>query len=261
MERKQYDPFGGSNMDIESIWIKYYSTKEKELKNILIEHYIELVKIVSGRMYNYYGSKIEYDDLLGYGILGLIDSIDKYDISKNIKFETYAQIRIRGAIIDNIRKQDWIPRSLRKKSKVVQNAILVLENKLGRSPSNSEIAKELSISLDELDILLSDISTFNVSSLEEILINKGDYLSDNNNINNPELIYQGKEIRELLTDSIETLSKKEKMVISLYYYEELTYKEIGQVLELSESRISQIHSKAILKIKNFLAINGIEYAR
>lgn len=248
-------------MDIESIWIKYYSTKEKELKNILIEHYIELVKIVSGRMYNYYGSKIEYDDLLGYGILGLIDSIDKYDISKNIKFETYAQIRIRGAIIDNIRKQDWIPRSLRKKSKVVQNAILVLENKLGRSPSNSEIAKELSISLDELDILLSDISTFNVSSLEEILINKGDYLSDNNNINNPELIYQGKEIRELLTDSIETLSKKEKMVISLYYYEELTYKEIGQVLELSESRISQIHSKAILKIKNFLAINGIEYAR
>lgn len=247
-------------MDIESIWIKYYSTKEKELKNILIEHYIELVKIVSGRMYNYYGSKIEYDDLLGYGILGLIDSIDKYDISKNIKFETYAQIRIRGAIIDNIRKQDWIPRSLRKKSKVVQNAILVLENKLGRSPSNSEIAKELSISLDELDILLSDISTFNVSSLEEILINKGDYLSDNNNINNPELIYQGKEIRELLTDSIETLSKKEKMVISLYYYEELTYKEIGQVLELSESRISQIHSKAILRMKNFLANNGIEYA-
>lgn len=248
-------------MDIENMWIKYYNTKDKEVKNTLIEHYIELVKIVSGRMYNYYGSKIEYDDLLGYGILGLIDSIDKYDISKNIKFETYAQIRIRGAIIDNIRKQDWIPRSLRKKSKDVQNAILVLENKLGRSPSNSEIAKQLNMSLNEFDVLLSDISTFNVSSLEEIMINKGDHLTDNNNINNPELIYQGKEIRELLTDSIETLSKKEKMVISLYYYEELTYKEIGQVLELSESRISQIHSKAILKIKNFLAINGIEYAR
>lgn len=247
-------------MDIENMWIKYYNTKDKEVKNTLIEHYIELVKIVSGRMYNYYGSKIEYDDLLGYGILGLIDSIDKYDISKNIKFETYAQIRIRGAIIDNIRKQDWIPRSLRKKSKNVQNAILVLENKLGRSPSNSEIAKQLNMSLNEFDVLLSDISTFNVSSLEEIMINKGDHLTDNNNINNPELIYQGKEIRELLADSIETLSKKEKMVVSLYYYEELTYKEIGQVLELSESRISQIHSKAILRMKNFLANNGIEYA-
>lgn len=247
-------------MDIENMWIKYYNTKDKEVKNTLIEHYIELVKIVSGRMYNYYGSKIEYDDLLGYGILGLIDSIDKYDISKNIKFETYAQIRIRGAIIDNIRKQDWIPRSLRKKSKDVQNAILVLENKLGRSPSNSEIAKQLNMSLNEFDVLLSDISTFNVSSLEEIMINKGDHLTDNNNINNPELIYQGKEIRELLADSIETLSKKEKMVVSLYYYEELTYKEIGQVLELSESRISQIHSKAILRMKNFLANNGIEYA-
>ena len=245
-------------MDIANMWIKYNNTKNREIKNNLIVQYIELVKIVSGRMYNYFGSKIEYDDLLGYGILGLIDSIDKYDISKNIKFETYAQIRIRGAIIDNIRKQDWIPRSLRKKSKDVQNAILVLENKFGRSPSNLEIAKELNIPLNELNLLLSDISAFNVSSLEDVLMNKGDCLIDKNNINNPETIYQGKEIRELLATSIEVLSKNEKMVISLYYYEELTYKEIGQVLELSESRISQIHSKAILKIKNFLANKGID---
>lgn len=251
-------PMGGNNMDIANMWIKYNNTKNREIKNNLIVQYIELVKIVSGRMYNYFGSKIEYDDLLGYGILGLIDSIDKYDISKNIKFETYAQIRIRGAIIDNIRKQDWIPRSLRKKSKDVQNAILVLENKFGRSPSNLEIAKELNIPLNELNLLLSDISAFNVSSLEDVLMNKGDCLIDKNNINNPETIYQGKEIRELLATSIEVLSKNEKMVISLYYYEELTYKEIGQVLELSESRISQIHSKAILKIKNFLANKGID---
>lgn len=251
-------PMGGNNMDIANMWIKYNNTKNREIRNNLIVQYIELVKIVSGRMYNYFGSKIEYDDLLGYGILGLIDSIDKYDISKNIKFETYAQIRIRGAIIDNIRKQDWIPRSLRKKSKDVQNAILVLENKFGRSPSNLEIAKELNIPLNELNLLLSDISAFNVSSLEDVLMNKGDCLIDKNNINNPETIYQGKEIRELLATSIEVLSKNEKMVISLYYYEELTYKEIGQVLELSESRISQIHSKAILKIKNFLANKGID---
>ena len=136
-------PMGGNNMDIANMWIKYNNTKNREIRNNLIVQYIELVKIVSGRMYNYFGSKIEYDDLLGYGILGLIDSIDKYDISKNIKFETYAQIRIRGAIIDNIRKQDWIPRSLRKKSKDVQNAILVLENKFGRSPSNLEDRKSV----------------------------------------------------------------------------------------------------------------------
>lgn len=245
-------------MDLENLWIKYTETKDKEIKKQLIEHYVNLVKIVAGRMYNFYGSKIEYDDLLGYGILGLIDSIDKFDISKNIKFETYAQIRIKGAIIDNIRKLDWIPRSLRKKSKDVQNAIFSLENKLGRSPTNHELARELEISLSELEILLSDISTFNVSSLEEVLITKGDYSSElQQDKSMPEEIYEEKEIKELLASSIDSLSKNEKIVISLYYYEELTYKEIGHVMELSESRISQIHSKAILKIKNFLAKEGI----
>ncbi|MBU5314253.1 FliA/WhiG family RNA polymerase sigma factor [Tissierella carlieri] len=245
-------------MNIENLWIKYTDTKDKELKKELIEYYIGLVKIVAGRMYNFYGSKIEYDDLLGYGVLGLIDSIDKFDITKNIKFETYAQIRIKGAIIDNIRKLDWIPRSLRKKSKDVQNSISFLENKLGRSPKNEEIAKHLKISLSELEILLSDISTFNISSLEEVLLTKGDYSSEiQQDIGTPEDIYEGKEIKEILSTSIDALNKNERLVISLYYYEELTYKEIGHVMELSESRISQIHSKAILKIKIFLEKEGI----
>lgn len=245
-------------MNIENLWMEYVKNKDKEIKKILIENYITLVKIIAGRMYNFYGSKIEYDDLLGYGVLGLIDSIDKFDITKNIKFETYAQIRIRGAMIDNIRKLDWIPRSLRKKSKDVQNAIFLLENKLGRSPSNKEISEQLNISLNELEILLSDISTFNVSSLEEFLITGGDYSMDiQANRNTPEDAFEKKEIKELLAYSINALSKNEKMVISLYYYDEFTYKEIGNIMELSESRISQIHSKSILKIRNILEKEGV----
>lgn len=246
-------------MNIDSLWIKYKETKDKEIKKKLIENYIQLVKIVSGRMYNFYGSKVEYDDILGYGVLGLIDSIDKFDLSKKIKFETYAQIRIRGEIIDNIRKLDWIPRSLRKKSKDIQEAISVLENKLGVSPSNEELSSYLKISLDELESILSDISTFNISSLEETLLTKGDYhfdLSQNDNI--PEQVYEEKEIRQLLAISINKLAENEKKVISLYYYDELTYKEIGNIMNLSESRISQIHSKSILKIKNILTKKGID---
>lgn len=245
-------------MNIENLWIEYVENKDKEIKKILIENYITLVKIIAGRMYNFYGSKIEYDDLLGYGILGLIDSIDKFDITKNIKFETYAQIRIKGAIIDNIRKLDWIPRSLRKKSKDVQNAMFLLENKLGRSPSNKEISEQLEIPLNELELLLSDISTFNVSSLEEFLVTGGDSSLDiKEERNTPEDVFEKKEIKELLAYSINTLSKNEKMVISLYYYDEFTYKEIGNIMELSESRISQIHSKSILKIRNILEKEGV----
>lgn len=245
-------------MNIENLWIEYVENKDKEIKKKLIENYITLVKIIAGRMYNFYGSKIEYDDLLGYGILGLIDSIDKFDITKNIKFETYAQIRIKGAIIDNIRKLDWIPRSLRKKSKDVQNAIFLLENKLGRSPSNKEISEQLEIPLNELELLLSDISTFNVSSLEEFLVTGGDSSLDiKEERNTPEDVFEKKEIKELLAYSINTLSKNEKMVISLYYYDEFTYKEIGNIMELSESRISQIHSKSILKIRNILEKEGV----
>ncbi|MCK9443596.1 MAG: FliA/WhiG family RNA polymerase sigma factor [Tissierellaceae bacterium] len=246
-------------MDIEYMWIKYKDTKSRELKNELIEHYIDLVKIVSGRMYNYYGSKVEYDDLMGYGILGLIDSIDKFDITKNIKFETYAQIRIKGAIIDSIRKLDWVPRSLRKKSRDVQNTIYMLENKLGRSPTNMEISKELNISLKELEMLLSDISTFNVSSLEEVLFTKGEYFGDlKNHEHSPDEVYLNKEVKEILVNSIDKLSQNEKTIITLYYYEELTYKEIGYIMDLSESRISQVHSKAILKMKNHLKTQGID---
>lgn len=246
-------------MNIDDLWIKYMENKDIELKKLLIENYIELVKIVSGRMYNFYGSQVEYDDILGYGVLGLIDSIDKFDLSKNVKFETYAQIRIRGEIIDNIRKLDWVPRSLRKKSKDLQEAMSKLENKLGKTPSNYELANYLELPIEEIESILSDISTFNVTSLEETLVRNGDYdFAENQKSNMPEQLYEEKEMKKILADSIANLGENEQKVISLYYYEELTYKEIGYILNLSESRISQIHSKSILKIKNILTKKGID---
>lgn len=245
-------------MNKDELWIKYSNTKDQKTKQLLIEEYLYLVKIMAGRMYNYYGSKVEYDDLIGFGVMGLIDSIERYDITKNIKFETYAQIRIRGTIIDNIRKLDWIPRSLRKKSKEIQNSMMNLENKLGRTPSNTELANFLDIPIEDVESILADISTFNMTSLEEILINKGEHnINDGKRENTPENIYEEKELKEILANIIDGLPKKEKTVISLYYYEELTYKEIGHILELSESRISQIHSKAILEIKNKLLREGL----
>lgn len=237
---------------MDSIWREYKETKDINLKNKLIENYIDLVKIVAGRMYNYYGSKVDYDDLVGYGVLGLIDSIDKFDINKNIKFSTYAQIRIRGEIIDNIRRLDWIPRSLRTKSKELQETMSKLQNDLGRDPTNEEIARSLNINIEDLEVLLGDISSFNVYSLEEMIMEKGDSSLGikGSNIETPEEIMDNKVLKNILVETINKLDKNERMVISLYYYEELTYKEIGNILGLSESRISQIHSKAILNMKN-----------
>lgn len=237
---------------MDELWKEYAKTKDRAIKHELIEKNIDLAKIIAGRMYNFYGSKIEYDDLVGFGIMGLIDSVERFDLNKNVKFETYAQIRIRGTIIDNIRKLDWIPRSLRKKSKDIQEAMIKLENELGRSPSDAELSKYLNMSLKELGTALSDISNFNITSLEDLLVNKGEYNIDNNAQNTPDKIFEEEEIKQILSSIIDELSKQEKTVISLYYYEELTYKEIGSIMELSESRISQIHSKAILEMKNQL---------
>ncbi len=246
-------------MKNEEIWQKYAKTKDRNLKELLIEKYIYLVKIIAGRMYNYYGSKIDYDDLVGFGIIGLIDSIDKFDINKNIKFETYAQIRIKGAIIDNIRKLDWIPRSLRKKSKEIQIALHNLENKLGRAPTNEELAEYLNVSLKEIEETLADTANFNVTSLEELFINQGEYyIDDSKGKTTPENIFEKKELCRILGDIIDKLPDNQKTVIALYYFEELTYKEIGKIMGLSESRISQIHSKAILNIKNKLMQFGIK---
>ncbi|RKD34461.1 FliA/WhiG family RNA polymerase sigma factor [Thermohalobacter berrensis] len=244
-------------MTKDELWKKYKDSNDIELKKRLIEEYIDLVKIVAGRMYNYYGGNVEYDDLLSYGVFGLIDAIEKFDINRNLKFETYAQIRIRGAIVDNLRKLDWIPRSLRQKTKEIEKAINKLENKLQRNVTIKDIAEELDKDESEIKTILGQTSTFNLVSLEEILTERGEYNIYSKSYDTPETIYQNKEIKKILKEVIDSLPEREKLIISLYYYDELTYKEIGEVLNLSESRISQLHSKIILQIKNNLNKIGV----
>ncbi|KNF08840.1 RNA polymerase sigma factor WhiG [Gottschalkia purinilytica] len=244
-------------MTTEELWKMYKETNEQKYKQDLIVKYVSLVKIIAGRMYNFYAGNIEYDDLLGFGVFGLIDAIEKFDLTRDLKFETYAQIRIRGAIIDNLRKLDWVPRRIRKKSKEIEKVINILENRLGRSVTNQEIADEMKISLKEIEETLSEISTLNVISLEETLTSKGEASLETGTSDNPEKVYENKEIKKVLSETINLLSEREKLVVSMYYFNELTYKEIGTVLNLSESRISQIHSKAIITIKNSLNKLGI----
>lgn len=236
-------------MDSLDLWQEYKNNSSKNAKNALIEKYVELVKIISGRMYSTYGSNVDYDDLVGYGIFGLIDAIEKFDITKNIKFETYAQIRIRGSIVDQLRSLDWIPRSVRQKSKIVETACQKLESKLGRNAYDFEIANEIGVSVKEFQDLLLQISNLNIISLEEKLIegNTSSFVSSESSL--PENIICDKEIVETLKMSIDELPEREKAIIAFYYYDELTYKEIGKILGVSESRISQLHSKAISRLK------------
>lgn len=246
-------------MDKDKLWEKYEREKnpieKSKLKNLIIEEYVNLVKIVSGKMFIQYGKNVEYDDLVGYGVFGLIDAIDKYDPSKNIKFESYASIRIRGSIIDQIRSIDWVPRSIRQKSKSLSKVIERLEDEYGRSPTNNEIAKELGIGIDELEKLQNETNTYNIVSIEDQImdnyrIGKNDY----GVYNSPEANIIKKDLISELESAIDELNDKEKLIINLYYYENLTYREISKIVDLSESRISQIISSSLEKLRKKIEI-------
>lgn len=234
----------------DEIWKEHQIHDDLNKKNILIEEYAYIIKIIASKMYNLYGGKVEFDDLLGYGSLGLIDAIDKFDISKGVKFETYAQHRVRGAIIDNLRKNDWVPRTLRTKAKLIKKTMNDLENKTGKNVTYEDISNNLNIKIDEVEKIIEEINKFNITSLDEIITKSG--IEPLYTKENPQNIVEDKESLEILSCSIDKLSKKEKNVITFYYYEELNYKEIGKILDLSESRISQIHSKAIKNLKSKL---------
>ncbi len=240
------------NMD--KVWKEYGRTKSPSLKEKLILQYAHLVKLVAGRISAHIGSHVEYDDLIGYGVFGLIDAIDKFDTEKGVKFETYASLRIRGAIIDNLRKLDWVPRTLRQKNKLIDNASAELEAQLGREPSDAELAEKLNVSIDEVRELTKNSEVSPVISLDEYLElnHEAEFLpADKSNAHNlsPERLYELQEIKKMLADAIDKLSEKEKLVISLYYFEELTLKEISKVMGVTESRISQIHSKAVGRLQ------------
>ncbi len=242
------------------LWQEYAKVKSADIREKLILEYAPLVKLVAGRLSMYLGYNVEYDDLVSYGIFGLIDAIDKFDYDKGVKFETYASLRIRGAILDQIRKMDWLPRTVRQKQKRIDAAYNKIEAETGRLATDEEIARELEISVDELDSWQAQTKAAGLVSLDDYMEqgNEGGISSiadGAEEYHQPEQIYEKQEIRQILLDTLESLTEKEKKVILLYYYEELTLKEISAVLEVSESRISQLHTKAIQKLRLKLGAN------
>ena len=239
-------------VDREKLWESYQKNPVSEIREQIIIEYAPLVKLVAGRLSMYLGYNVEYEDLVSYGIFGLIDAIDKFDRSKDVKFETYASLRIRGAILDQIRKMDWIPRAVRQKQKKIDEAIKNIEMKTGKTALDEEIASELGVSEDEYLNWQSQLKVTNVVSLNEFVEQGTEPAMDatkNSHFAQPEDVVAESELKEVLAQSLETLTEKERRVIELYYYEELTLKEISSILEVSESRISQLHTRALAKMK------------
>ena len=235
------------------LWEEYSKTKLPETREKLILEYAPLVKLVAGRLSMYLGYNVEYDDLVSYGVFGLIDAIDKFDSMKAVKFETYASLRIRGAILDQIRKMDWIPRTIRQKQKKIDAAMKEIELSKGRAATDEEIAESLGISNDDYLDWQSQMKITGVVSLNEFMESGSEVPAEQRNqhrFEGPEEVVEKAELKKMLEQALELLTEKEKKVILLYYYEELTLKEISNILEVSESRISQLHTRALQKMKS-----------
>ena len=239
-------------VDKEKLWDVYRKKPTQELREQLIIEYAPLVKLVAGRLSMYLGHNVEYDDLVSYGIFGLIDAIDKFDLAKNVKFETYASLRIRGAILDQIRKMDWIPRTVRQRQRKMDEAIKQIEMRTGKNATDEELARELGLTEDELCNWQSQMKVTNVVSLNEFEENGPEPVIDTSNKSHfaqPEDVVEEAELKETLVAALDLLTEKERKVIELYYYEEMTLKEISKILEVSESRVSQPHTKGLLKMR------------
>lgn len=234
------------------LWADYSKNPTPELREKIILEYAPLVKLVAGRLAMYLGYNVEYDDLVGYGIFGLIDAIDKFDAKKEVKFETYASLRIRGAILDQIRKMDWIPRTVRQRQRKISDAIKEIEANTGRAATDEEIAAALGISGQEYDDWQSQMKVTGVVSLDEF-VESGSDISEGggtvSKVEKPEEAIEREELKKMLAEALQTLTEKEQKVVLLYYYEELTLKEISNILDVSESRVSQLHTKALNKMK------------
>lgn len=235
------------------MWERYSRTKDQKIKEQLILKYMPLVKLIAGRMAMYFGGNVEYEDLVSFGSIGLLDAIEKYDSQKGVKFETYAYSRIRGAIIDCVRSQDWVPRSIRQKAKEIERAYIEIERE-GKIPTDEEVAKRVGLSLIELQKLQEKISSGMIVSLEGFLDQNYERkiggLEDF--VSRPEVFVENKELKEVLRQEIDNLSENERMVIILYYFEELSIKEIAKILGVSESRVSQLHTRSLLKLRSRL---------
>jgi RNA polymerase sigma factor for flagellar operon FliA len=243
--------------DTQRLWRTYRKTSDAALRDRLILTYAPLVKFVAGRISSGLPSHVDENDLVSYGLLGLISAIERYDPDRDVKFETYAIARIKGSIIDELRAMDWVPRSVRARAREIERAIGKLEAELHRSPTDEEIAAKVGIPIEELEDNLLDISRSSIGALDELWTvssSTGDQIALIDTIEDPEgpqphAALDVTETREAMAEAIAGLPEREKIVVTLYYYEELTLREIGEVLGVTESRVSQLHTKAILRLR------------
>ncbi len=238
----------------DQLWKIYKNTDDKDIEKEIIKRYLYIVKIVVNQVYPLLYGNVEKEDLESYGIFGLIDAIRKFDLKKNVKFESYARIRIRGAIFDNIRTLSWFPRSFMDKVKKIERLYQEKEQELGRPPTDEEMAEALGVTVEKFRKMLAEIRGIGLVSLEEREWEAKDFKYD------PLTISLDESLREVLKETIDSLPERERYIISLYYFDGLSFKEIAKILGLSESRISQIHTKTLLllraKLNNLLGVKN-----
>ncbi len=246
-----------------SALLRKYKEDPKKLnqnqKDSLIKEYAPLIKFVAQKIAMRLPSNIELDDLISAGVIGLMDAIDKYDPTRDNKFKTYAEFRIRGAILDELRAQDWVPRSIRDKAKLLDKTMVHLESELGRAPTDEEVAKALNVSLEEFHELVNQVRPVSLLSIDDAQtfsnVDKKSILNllEGAKINNPYNQLSLKTVKDVIAQAIEDLPERQRLVLSLYYYEDLNLKEIGQVLRVTESRVSQLHAQAVQRLRAKLA--------
>jgi RNA polymerase sigma factor for flagellar operon FliA len=252
--------------EIDQLWIDYKSTDDTKLRDALIVHYSPLVKYVAGRVAVGLPQTVEQADLVSYGIFGLIDAIEKFDLERGFKFETYAISRVKGAIIDELRSIDWVPRSVRAKARSLEKAYGILEAKLHRAPTDAELAEELDMSDTQLQTAFGQISFIGLVALDETLSGgeRGESMSLGDTVADatpgPMAVYEVEEMRHILADAINGMPEREKVVLTLYYYEGLTLAEIGEILGVTESRVCQIHTKSVIHLRSKIAATEREPA-
>jgi RNA polymerase sigma factor FliA len=245
-------------IELQDLWRRFKATGDERARERLVVAYSPLVKYVAGRMSSGLPAHVEEADLISYGLVGLISAIERFDLSREIKFETYAIMRIKGAIIDELRSLDWVPRSVRSRAREVERANVKLENALHRAPTDKEMAAELKITVEELNDSLLAISNSSMVALDELWStsdSSGDQVSLMDTIEDPSAPDPARsldvgDLKDRIAESIALLPEREKLVIALYYYENLTLREIGEVLGVTESRVSQLHTKAVLRLRS-----------
>ena len=238
-----------STENIEELWQMYATEKSVTVRNRIAEYYLPLVRLVAGRIAISLPQHVDREDLLSSGFFGLLDAIERYELNRGNKFETYAGVRVRGAMLDHLRAKDWIPVSVRQNIKKYEKAVAHLEGELGRTATDEELAAELDLTIDGLHHLEGQVSAATIIPLEEYLRTDSPASMEDGPVEHAEWT----EVKETLAAAIEKLPEKERIVVGLYYYDEMTLKEIAAILHLSEARISQLHTKAIFRMRGTLA--------